>query len=64
MQQRFEYEFVRELDYRQIVQRYAREGWRVVTIFPLGKHETSPLGAFEILFERPVTASSESQSGA
>lgn len=55
MEQRYEYKFMRDLDYRQTVQRYAREGWRVVTIFPLGEHATPPLGQFEILFERPVS---------
>lgn len=66
MTQRFEYRFVRlgggwlgvtrsvKREYQEVIEQYARDGWRLVQIFAPG---VGPWGAstyFELILERPA----------
>ncbi|NLH18109.1 MAG: DUF4177 domain-containing protein [Phycisphaerae bacterium] len=66
MKQRFEYKFVRmgegwlgvkkseTQNYQQIVDQYAREGWRLVQIFTPGTGAYGISKYFELILERPT----------
>jgi len=66
MQARFEYKFVRlgegwmgvkrnaRKNYQDEVERYAREGWRLVQIFAPGTGGYGMAKYYELVLERPV----------
>lgn len=68
MQRKYEYEFVRlgkgwmsvrksaEEQYRQVIDDYAREGWRLVQIFAPGTGAYGAAKYYELIFEREVGA--------
>ena len=43
-----------ERDYHDIIERYAKEGWRFVQIFAPGTKRFGEVACFELIFERPV----------
>ena len=65
MQQKFEYKFVRlcegwmgvrseaKLEYQDVIQKHAQEGWRLVQIFAPGTGAYGAAKYFEIVLERP-----------
>jgi hypothetical protein len=66
MQQKYEYKFVRlgegwlnarraaREDYQQVIQQYAREGWRLVQVFAPGIGGYGAAKYFEIILEREI----------
>ncbi len=66
MKQRFEYKFVRMgegwlgvkekamREYRNTVDQYAREGWRLVQVFAPGAGPYGLARYIEVIFERPI----------
>lgn len=66
MEKRFEYRFERVgegwlglkrfalTEYREIIERRAREGWRLVQVFAPGTGVYGHAGFFEMIFERPM----------
>lgn len=66
MAQRYEYKFVRLgegwfrvkkwaiSDYPDVIQQYAREGWRLVQIFGPGTGSYGRTKYVELIFERPL----------
>jgi hypothetical protein len=66
MKQRYEYQFVRigegwmgvkkqaMREYPQLVEQYAREGWRLVQIFAPGTGAYGMAAYLELILERPI----------
>jgi len=66
MPQKYEYKFVRlsigllglrwplQIQYRQLIQEHARDGWRLVQIFAPVTGGYGLLKYFEIIFEREI----------
>lgn len=65
MQQRYEYKYVRLgegwlgvkkralVEYRDVIDQHARDGWRLVQIFAPGTGAYGAARFFELIFERP-----------
>lgn len=65
MQQRFEYKFVRigegwmaarreaKQEYQQVIEKHARDGWRLVQVFAPGIGGYGASKYFEVILERP-----------
>jgi hypothetical protein len=66
MMQKFEYTFVRlgegwvsvrgdaKREYQEVIQKHARDGWRLVQIFAPGIGAYGAAKYYEIIFERPA----------
>lgn len=65
MQKRFEYKFVRigegwmaarreaKQEYQQVIEKHARDGWRLVQVFAPGIGGYGASKYFEVILERP-----------